>query len=71
MPAPPPVVADAPGACLIGPQAGVAIAPLRYTEATAKALGRKGRKAEAEREARTKVLTVSGGVHKPGKKGAA
>ncbi|KAG2423906.1 hypothetical protein HXX76_014959 [Chlamydomonas incerta] len=47
-------------------QAGVTINPLRFSEATAKNLGHKGRSAEAERESK-KVVTVAGGMPRVGK----
>ncbi|PNW76852.1 hypothetical protein CHLRE_11g478966v5 [Chlamydomonas reinhardtii] len=47
-------------------QAGVTINPLRFSEATAKGLGHKGRAAEAERESK-KVVTVAGGMPRVGK----
>ncbi len=47
-------------------QAGVTINPLRFSEATAKTLGHKGRSAEAERESK-KVVTVAGGMARVGK----
>ncbi|GFR45758.1 hypothetical protein Agub_g7173 [Astrephomene gubernaculifera] len=50
-------------------QAGVAIAPLRYSETLAKDLGKRGKKAAAERES-VKVVTVAGGMPKRSKKGA-
>ncbi|KAG2441194.1 hypothetical protein HYH02_010038 [Chlamydomonas schloesseri] len=47
-------------------QAGVTINPLRFSEATAKTLGHKGRAAEAQRESK-KVVTVAGGMPRVGK----
>ncbi|GLC47246.1 hypothetical protein PLESTF_000895000 [Pleodorina starrii] len=46
-------------------QSGVTIAPLRYSEPAAKQLGKRGRKAEAEREGR-RVMTVAGGMVRAG-----
>ncbi|GIL87950.1 hypothetical protein Vretifemale_15914 [Volvox reticuliferus] len=48
-------------------QAGVAIAPLRFSASMSKELGKRGKKANAEREAR-RVFTVAGGSLRRDKK---